>query len=212
VRLGVIPARGGSKGVPRKNLRPLLGRPLLAWSIDAARNAKGLDRFVVSTEDAEIADVARREGAEVLPRPAELATDSATTKAVLQHVVEALNPDELVVLQPTSPVRVGHLVDRAIERFVASGADTLATGFMSFHYEWTTMDNIPRQQMTGFFYDDGNVYVHKAGYLRKGRYWGDRRERMVIEHHHNHEIDDELDFVIAEAIMRHLLERRGSLA
>jgi N-acylneuraminate cytidylyltransferase len=212
VRLGVIPARGGSKGVPRKNLRTLLGRPLIAWSIDAARQARLIDRVVVSTEDAEIAEVARREGAEVLPRPAELATDTATTKAVLEHAVAALSPDELVVLQPTSPVRVGGLVDRAIERFLATGVDTLATGFMSFHYEWTTMDNMPRQQMTGFFYDDGNVYVHKASYLRAGRYWGDRRERMVLEHHYNHEIDDELDFVIAEAIMRHLLERHGSLA
>ncbi|MBM4443092.1 MAG: acylneuraminate cytidylyltransferase family protein [Candidatus Rokubacteria bacterium] len=212
MRLGVIPARGGSKGVPRKNLRPLLGRPLIAWSIDAARNARGLDRFVVSTEDAEIAEVARREGAEVLPRPAALATDTATTKAVLQHVVEALAPDEVVVLQPTSPVRVDNLVDRAIERYLASGAETLATGFTSFHYAWATMDNVPRQQMTGFFYDDGNVYVHRADDLRAGRYWGERREPMVVARHYNHEIDDELDFVIVEAVMRELLARRGSLA
>lgn len=211
MRIAVIPARGGSRGVPRKNLRPLLGRPLIAWSIDAARNANGLDRVIVSTEDAEIADVARREGAEVLSRPAELATDTATTKAVLQHVVDALAPDELVVLQPTSPIRVDRLVDRAIERYLASGAETLATGFLSFHYEWTTMDNVPRQQMTGFFYDDGNVYVHRAAYLREGRYWGETRERMVVPHHYNHELDDELDFVIAEAIMRDLLARRGSL-
>lgn len=211
MRLGVIPARGGSKGVPRKNLRPLLGRPLIAWSVDAARQSALLDRFVVSTEDEEIADVARREGADVLPRPAALATDTATTKAVLQHVVEVLHPDELVVLQPTSPVRVDHLVDCAIRRFLETGADTLATGFVSYQYEWTTMDNTPRQQMTGFFYDDGNVYVHKTGYLGLGRYWGERRERMVIDHCYNHEIDDELDFVIVEAIMRDLLARRGTL-
>jgi len=211
MRIGVIPARGGSKGVPRKNLRPLLGRPLIAWSIDAAKQSKLLDHFVVSTEDPEIAAVARQEGAEVLARPPELATDDATTKAVLQHVVEVLGPEELVVLQPTSPVRVDHLVDRTIWRFLETGADTLATGFISYQYEWTTMDNMPRQQMTGFFYDDGNVYVHKTGYLREGRYWGDRRERMVIDHCYNHELDDELDFVIVEAILRDLLSRRGSL-
>ena len=73
--LGVIPARGGSKGIPGKNIRPLLGKPLIAWSIEAARNAKLLDRFVVSTEDAGIAEVARRFGAEVVDRPADLAAD-----------------------------------------------------------------------------------------------------------------------------------------
>jgi CMP-N-acetylneuraminic acid synthetase len=211
MRLGIVPARGGSKGVPRKNLRPLLGRPLIAWSIDAAKRSRLLDRVVVSTENAEIAAVARSEGAEVLPRPTELAADTATTRAVLQHVVEVLAPDELVVLQPTSPVRVGGLVDRAIQQFLDSGADTLATGFTSYHYEWTTMDNIPRQHMNGFFYDDGNVYVHRTTYLKAGRYWGDRLERMIVPHYYNHEIDDELDFVIVEAIMRHLLQQLGTL-
>jgi len=211
VILGVIPARGGSKGVPRKNLRPLLGRPLIAWSIDAAKGSVLLDRFVVSTEDAEIAETARGEGAEVLSRPSELAGDAATTKALLQHVVEALSPDVVVVLQPTSPIRMGKLVDRAIRRFMDSAADTLATGFMSHQYEWTTVDNTPRQRLPGFFYDDGNVYVHRAWYLRQGRYWGDRLERMVIDRVYNHEIDGELDLVIVESVMRHLLERHGSL-
>ena len=85
--LGVTPARGGSKGVPRKNIRPLCGRPLIAWTIEAAQRSTLIDRYVVSTEDAEIAAVARAEGAEVLERPAELAGDDVATVEVLRQVV-----------------------------------------------------------------------------------------------------------------------------
>ncbi|MCX5796520.1 MAG: acylneuraminate cytidylyltransferase family protein [Elusimicrobia bacterium] len=209
--LGVIPARGGSKGIPRKNLRPIAGKPLVVWSIEAARRARRLDRFVVSTEDREIAEVSQRAGAEVLWRPAELASDGATTAAVLKHIVLQEKPDHLVLLQPTSPVRIGGLIDRAIERFFASGADTLATGFTTYQYEWGTMDNVPRQQMKGWFYDDGNVYVHKAAHLGEGRWFGARREPLVIEDHYNYEIDNETQFWAVEAIMLHLIERHGSL-
>ncbi|MBI3298565.1 MAG: acylneuraminate cytidylyltransferase family protein [Elusimicrobia bacterium] len=209
--LAVIPARGGSKGIPRKNLKPIAGKPLIVWSIEAAKRAKRLDRVVVSTEDPEIAAVSRAAGAEVLDRPAELATDGATTAAVLQHAVKTLQPDTLVLLQPTSPIRVGGIIDDAVARFLASGADTLATGFTSYQYEWGTMGNVPRQQMKGWFYDDGNVYVHKTAHLHEGRWFGDKREPMLLEDYHNMEIDSEAQFWAVEAIMLKLLERRGSL-
>jgi N-acylneuraminate cytidylyltransferase len=209
--LAVIPARGGSKGIPRKNLRPIAGKPLVVWSIEAAQRSKRLDRFVVSTEDAEIAEVSQRAGAEVLWRPKELATDAARTSELLQHIARTEDPDTMVLLQPTSPIRVDGLIDRAIERFLASGADTLGTGFTTFQYEWGTMDNVPRQQMKGWFYDDGNVYVHKAAHLKEGRWFGAKREAMVIEDHYNYEIDNEVQLWAVEAIMLHLLERRGSL-
>lgn len=209
--LGLIPARGGSKGIPRKNLRMIAGKPLVVWSIEAAKRSKKLDRFAVSTEDAEIAEVSKRAGAEVLWRPPELATDGATTCALLKHIAVTENPDHLVVLQPTSPVRIHGLIDRAIERFFASGADTLATGFTTFQYEWGTMDNVPRQQMKGWFYDDGNVYVHGAAHLRQGRWFGDKREAMVIEDQYNYEIDNEVQLWAVEAIMLKLIERHGSL-
>lgn len=203
--LGVIPARGGSKGLPGKNIRALCGRPLIAWSIDAARESTLVDRFVVSTEDPEIAQVARREGATVLPRPAELATDEATTVSVLQHVLQAIDADVVVLLQPVCPIRVNRLVDRAIERFLESGADSLATGYMVKAVEWGTSHNLPRQKIRGFFYDDGNVYVHRAEVLREGRWYGARLERMVVEPHYNLDIDDKVDFWAAEAVMRNLM-------
>ncbi len=202
--LGVIPARGGSKGLSDKNLRPLFGKPLVAWSISAAKESKLIDRFIVSTEDDEIADVVHQEGAEVLSRPAELATDDATTLSVLIHVLEQIPADVVVLLQPVCPIRVNNLVDRAIDRFLKTGVDSLATGHILKILEWGTHNNLSRQKIDGFFHDDGNVYIHRAEVLRKGRWYGERLERMVVEHYYNVDIDDEVDLWVAEAIMQKL--------
>lgn len=132
--LAVIPARGGSKGVPRKNLRLLGGRPLIAHSIAAALEAAAVDRVVVSTEDAEIADTARAHGAEVVERPAELARDESPTLAALQHAVATLaaadgyRPDAVLTLQPTSPLRTARHIDEAAALFAADpAADSLVS-------------------------------------------------------------------------------------
>jgi N-acylneuraminate cytidylyltransferase len=159
---------------------------------------------IVSTENKEIAEVSSVLGAEVLERPPELASDTATTREVLKHAVETLSLDCLCVLQPTSPIRINSLIDRAVARFFESGADTLATGYMCKDYEWTTVPNVGRQHLNGWFYDDGNVYVHKAFYIREGRYWGDKLERMVVDSIYNHEIDDIYQAVMIEALMEHL--------
>lgn len=92
--LAVIPARGGSKGVPRKNVRPLAGKPLIGHTIEAARSAKRIDRVVVSTDDAEIAAVARGFGAEVVIRPAELASDTASSESAVLHALDELERTE----------------------------------------------------------------------------------------------------------------------
>ena len=96
--LGVIPARGGSKGIPGKNVKKLLGKYLINWSIEAAQQSKFLDRFIVSTENDEIASIAKQAGAEVLIRPSEFATDHSTTVSVLQHVIEEIDADIIVLL------------------------------------------------------------------------------------------------------------------
>ncbi|MCH7776080.1 MAG: acylneuraminate cytidylyltransferase family protein [Gemmatimonadetes bacterium] len=202
--LGVIPARGGSKGLSRKNIRSFCGRPLIAWSIAAAREANLIDRFIVSTEDAGIAEVARFEGAEILPRPASLATDDATTVEVLKHVLEHIKAEVIVLLQPTCPIRRNRIVDRAIERFLETEADSLATGYVMKALEWGTHINLPRHKIKGFFYDDGNVYVHRAEVLQRGMWYGERLECMLVEHYYSLDIDDEIDFWAAEAVMEKL--------
>lgn len=200
--LGVTPARGGSKGVPRKNVRSLCGKPLLAWTIEAAAHSKLLNRYVVSTEDAEIASVARRWDAEVIDRPAALATDEVTTLSVLQHALSIVPADIVVVLQATTPIRDTDLIDRCIQRFLDTGADSLATGFQCKYAEYgASRNDARRQDLTGFFYDDGNVYVIKADLIRAGKRFGARMERMAIDREQNIDIDEEFDFWLAEQVL-----------
>lgn len=111
--LGIIPARGGSKRCPRKNLREFRGQPLIAWSIEAARGSL-IDRFLVSTEDDEIAALAKSLGADVLRRPAELADDLTLNEAVLRHALSLIDAEWIVLLQPTSPLRTTDDINQAI--------------------------------------------------------------------------------------------------
>ncbi len=202
--LGVIPARGGSKGIPRKNIKKLLGKPLIKWSIEAAQNSNLIDRFVVSTDDEEIAKISKECGAEVLLRPPEYATDDASTVSVLKHVISEINTDIVVLLQPTSPVRVDNLIDRAIENFINSNCDTLATGYNSHHFEWGQFDNMPRQKMDGFFHDDGNIYIFNKKIIESGRWVGDNLFRMELPGLYNIEIDDISEFWANEGILSNL--------
>jgi N-acylneuraminate cytidylyltransferase len=206
--IAIIPARGGSKGIPRKNIKEFCGKPLIAWSIEAANEAKHINEVYLSTEDEEIAEIGKKYGAKVSIRSEKLSTDSATTKSVLIDFVNRYDCDNLVVLQPTSPIRINGLIDKAVDRFVKTGVDTLATGFISYQYEWTSIDNTPRQQLKGWFYDDGNIYIHKPYYLKEDKYWGQKRECMIIDEHYNYEIDSECDWVILEALMKYVNEWR----
>jgi CMP-N-acetylneuraminic acid synthetase len=199
--LGITPARGGSKGIPRKNLRSVCGKPLLAWTIEAALTSHLLTRYIVSTEDPEIAAVARSYGADVLPRPAHLATDDATTLSVLQHVLQDIPADIVVLLQCTSPVRGEGLIDRCIERFVQTGADSLATGFMCNLFPWGEY-TARRQDLKPFFHDDGNVYVLRAAHIARGELWGEQREQIPTGREENFEIDDEFDLWLNEQILK----------
>jgi CMP-N-acetylneuraminic acid synthetase len=198
--LGITPARGGSKGIPRKNLKPLCGKPLIAWTFEAAKESRLLDRYAVSTEDKEIADVACRIGVEVIERPAELAGDKISTLKVLQHVLDLVPADILVLLQATSPVRNPGLIDHCIHKFLDTGADSLATGFMCKYVEYGK-NALRRQDIGGFFYDDGNVYVMRADLVRKGDRYGTRIEQVFLDRELNVEIDDEFDFWLAEQIL-----------
>jgi CMP-N,N'-diacetyllegionaminic acid synthase len=132
--LAVIPARGGSKGVPLKNLFPLAGTPLIVHTIREARRSRHINRLVVSTDSSAIADVSRRAGAEVVMRPAELATDEAATELALIHALDWLHdadgfaPDLVLTLEPTSPLRTARLIDVCVETLLADNtADSVVT-------------------------------------------------------------------------------------
>ena len=184
--VALIPARGGSKGVPRKNIRPLAGHPLVAYSIAAARLASRIDRVVVSTDDEEIAEIGRRYGAEVpFLRPAPLAADSSPDRDFVLHAIDWFAehdraPSLLVHLRPTTPLRDPRLIDDAIDRLIANAE---ATSLRSAHeaaespFKWFTLgsdgyyhgfrppgteqdfENLPRQAVPRVYVPDGYVDV-----------------------------------------------------
>jgi len=140
--LGLIPARGGSKGVPRKNIRELAGIPLIAHSIQAARDATAIDSVVVSTDDEEIAEVAESYGARVpFMRPSELATDEAPTAPVITDALETLYEageayDTFVLLQPTSPLRTATHINEAYSLYEESDADSVISVYPTYDTRW----------------------------------------------------------------------------
>ena len=204
--LGVIPARGGSKGIPQKNVRQVCGKPLIAWTIEAAQQSVLLDSWVVSTEDPEIASISRRYGAEILNRPPQLATDTTPTLHVLKHALDHVSADIVVLLQPTSPIRSSGLIDRCIRQFQDTQADSLATGFMCKYQEYALDNNLRRQDRAGFFYDDGNVYVLRASMVSAGEQFGEKIERVLLDREQNIEVDDFFELWLAEKV----LERRSA--
>ncbi len=199
--LGITPARGGSKGIPRKNIKEIAGKPLIAWTIEAAKESMMIDRYVVSTEDEKIAQIVRGYGVEAFPRPSELATDEATTLSVLQHLVRNIPCDIVVLLQATSPIRRPGLIDERIREFKDNDYDSLATGFICDYIEYGK-NQLRRQDIEGFFYDDGSIYVIKADLIKSGERFGEKIGKKVISRGENIEIDDEFDFWIAEKILQ----------
>lgn len=200
--VGVIPARGGSKGIPRKNIKLIAGYPLIYWSIEAARQSSLLDDFYVSTDDDEIAETAKMYGAKVLKRPEALAQDDTTTLEVLRHIAKEMTYSAIVVLQPTSPLRDEGLIDECVREYLSGNYDTLATGHNCKITEYATHKNMRRQDIPGFFYDDGNVYIIDRDIILENRWTGDRICRKVLDKELNFEIDDPIDFFIVESILR----------
>lgn len=207
MNLGIIPARGGSKGLLGKNIKPILGKPLIAWSIEAGKKSKLLDKLVVSTDSQEIASVAKEFGCEVLMRKPELATDDATTIAVVKDIaLQIPEAENFVVLQPTSPLRRMELIDDCIQEYLKGNYSNLATGFWCKYKEFGTHNNLRRQDYKGFFYDDGNVYVLSRKIVLDGKWFGDNIGFYEISKEQNFEIDDEVDFYILEILMKKFQE------
>jgi YrbI family 3-deoxy-D-manno-octulosonate 8-phosphate phosphatase len=233
--LAIIPARGGSKGIPRKNILPLAGKPLIAYNIEQALRAVQVNRVVVSTDDAEIASVARQYGAEVVWRPAEISGDNASSEAALLHTLQFLQqsegyrPDLLVFLQCTSPLTQADDIDGAIHALLEENADT-ALAVIPFHYFlWrkglTGSDAVGinhdkhirplRQEREPQYLETGAVYVMCVpGFLQaRHRFFG-KTAMYIMPVERRLEIDDPIDFQIAEALLqnnsgRSLQEKRS---
>lgn len=220
----LIPARGGSKRLPRKNLLPIGGKPLVVHSIDGARGSRRVDRVVVSTDDPELERVARAAGAEVVRRPPEISGDSASSESALLHALDSLEshgyaPDLLVFLQPTSPVRRPDDIDRAIERFESSGADSLFSACRNDKLLWRMENGRPRslnydyrtrkrdQEFPEEYRENGSIYVFTPALLRReNNRMGGKIVIYEMDFWSSFQVDDENDVKLMEWIMAHRKE------
>ncbi|MGI6610578.1 MAG: cytidylyltransferase domain-containing protein [Limnochordia bacterium] len=218
--LAVIPARGGSKGLPRKNVRLLCGKPLIAWTIEAAMQAETVRQIVVSTDDAEIAGVSQRHGAEVVWRPKEISGDTSPSEAALLHALDQLQVSEgtLVFLQCTSPLMLPEDIDATVAALQHADAAFTATPWHRFVWKETVEGALPlghskghrpmRQQREPEFLEVGAVYAMKVeGFVQaRHRFFG-RVAMHLVPPERSIEIDDETDFLLTEALMRQRLDR-----
>ena len=204
--LGLIPARGGSKGVPRKNIRPICGHPLIAWTISAALKSGLLDQILVSTEDEEIAEISRSYGAEVLKRPDELAVDTALSRDVIAHALKATGAENSVLLQATSPVRSPGLIDRVVAAFNGGSWDSMATGFEYPLYPPHGVEH-RRQNIQYVFVNDGSVIVSTRATVLNNSLFGQKTGTLISSREENVDIDDEFDFWLAEKVLERALSQ-----
>ena len=228
--LGIIIARAGSVGLRNKHLRPLLGRPVIAYTFDYARAATRLDRIAVSSDSAEVLDLAKAQGFDLVPRPAELATGDASVQAVLLHALRHIERDHsstfdaIVLLYGNCPVRPPGLTDAAINLLESTGCDSVRsfapTG--KLHPNWMARlhgDRVEpylpgsihrRQDLEPLFYHDGAIVaVTRASLLRQiahpedpHAFFGIDRRAIATQSGQTVEIDQEMDLFLAEAILR----------
>lgn len=227
--MGIIPARGGSKGVPRKNVRIVGGIPLIGHTIRAAQMSRRLVRFVVSTDDPEIAEAAERFGAQVVKRPSELARDDSPVDGAIRHALDAAGADcdTIALLQPTAPLRRSDDIDAALDLFAEGSADTVIgiTQVGDTHpsrmYRLTDGLMRPilpepagrlRQQLEPIFIRNGAIYICSTAQLRTtSSLFGPRLRGYVMPAERAVNIDEEIDLVVADYLLskRHQVGQRA---
>lgn len=219
--LAIIPARGGSKAVLRKNIRMVGGAPLIIYTIKAAQESRVLTRCVVSTDDNEIAKITASLGCEVIIRPPELAKDDTPTVPVIQHVFKAFEDkkdmfDYGVVLQPTTPLRTGHDIDEAIKMLHESDADSVISVYQVLDHHPARMYRLidgelvsydshssswRRQDLPPVYHRNGAIYAFTRELLDKGTLMGQKIIPYIMSEENSLNIDNENDLMLADLIL-----------
>lgn len=218
----VIPARGGSKGIHNKNLKQLLGKPLIAYTIECAINSQYVERVIVSTDSLEIAEISKEYGAEVpFLRPAELATDSSPVIDTFIYTINRLEHEEgitinqFIVLQPTSPLRSTKDLDEAVELFISKKADSVVSYTSEEHpiywHKYINNDGkledfMPssisrRQDYRKTYYPNGAIYVFKKDLILQRNYYSENTYAYIMPRNRSVDIDYQEDFDYIEYLM-----------
>lgn len=223
--LGVITARGGSKRIPKKNIRELLGRPLIYYTIKAALDSKLLTKVIISSDDDEIISIGKNMGVEVpFKRPCELAEDTTPTINVLIHAVDYLEkyqgffPDIVVVLEPTSPLRTAEDIDKALKKHIETDADSVVSVVKTDHwhpirakriengvlcdYCLEEKEGVRRQDLPPAYFRDGAFYsVKRDVMMKEHRLYGKVTRPYIMPPERSIDINSELDFKLADMLM-----------
>lgn len=218
--LAIIPARGGSKRLPRKNVLELAGKPLIVWSIEAGLKSKYIDKVVVTSDDDEILSISKEYGAEIIKRPDYLANDTAKTFDAIKHTIENMQKyDYIVLLQPTSPLRNGFHIDEAIELLELKKADAIVSVCEMEHSPlWS--NTLPKDyNMNSFLKDEvlnkrsqdletyyrlnGAIYICKTEKLlsEESFFLRDNIFAYKMDRLNSMDIDEEIDFKIAKSLI-----------
>ena len=174
--IALIPLRGGSKSIPDKNIKPIAGKPLCFWVIDAAVSSNRIDQVYVSTDSEKISDLVRQgfKDVKIVVRPPELATDEASTESVMLHFVDQVDSDILVTIQATSPLLQSRDLDTALDYFIDNKCDSLLTAVRSKRFYWTDTckpinydpSHRPRRQdFAGTYMENGAFYITRTALL-----------------------------------------------
>ena len=220
--VAVIPARGGSKGIPRKNIKSLAGKPLLAYSVELALQSACVSRVVVSTEDEQIGQIAAACGAEVIPRPPQLAQDDSPTEPVLLQVLQHLEQqqgyraDWMVLLQPTSPLREKDDLEKAWALLRRENADSLLSVCVAHDFLWREQPGSsrvapinydyrqrPRRQQMRQYRENGSIYITRRELLLKERCrLGGKIVAYAMAPENSLELDTAWDWWLAEQLIK----------
>jgi len=212
--VALVPLRGSSKSIPKKNIKPIAGKPLCAWVLEAAVESKVFDQVYVSTDSTEIANVvsALGLGVEVLMRPTELATDSASTEAVMLHFMEQVDFDVLVTIQATSPLLQAIHLDEALEKFRAEKLDSMLSAVRTKRFFWhddgTPINYEPmhrprRQDFTGTLMENGAFYITRGSILERYRCrLGGSIGIYEMPEHTSVEIDEPEDWEVVSRLLQ----------
>ena len=225
--LAIIPARGGSKGLPKKNIKPLLGKPLIAWTIEAAKQSTLITSIFISTDDPDIAKVSEEYGIKVPElRPPELAKDTSSIYDAINYILDSFEKrgqtfDIVILLEPTSPLRKKGDIDRAINLFIRNyeKADSLiSVGEVQLEHPYAmktidkgfvkpfitqSVNSSNRQDMPVFYFPYGVIYLSKAKTIREsGTFYQEKTLAFPIERWQNYEINDYFDFLCVESVLK----------
>lgn len=224
--IAIIPARGGSRGLPRKNILPLAGKPLIAWTIEQAKQSRYIDKVVVSTEDNEIAEISKKYGAEVVERPKELATDSSLAIEAVRYTLTELKKGKYspvigILLESTCPLRSVKDIDKCIEILLENeNLDSVATfseATLNPTRAWTIKDGkpttfiknavpwLPRQDLKKAYQLNGAVYAFRVDKLKENDisvFFGNSHAVIIPKERPMLDIDDTLDFEFIEFLIQ----------